>query len=450
MTSSAFRKRLLAAGGTVAVAAAALTGCSGSGAEATCTNEIKNDEATQVTVWAWYPAFEQVVDLFNETHDDIQVCWTNAGQGADEYNKFSTALEAGSGAPDVIMLESEQIPTFSIQEGLVDLSDHGADELASEYTEGAWQDVSSGDGVYAIPVDGGPMGMLYRQDIFDEYGIEVPTTWEEFREAAQKLQDEGAPGVLADFPPNGGAYLYALMAQAGAEPFSYDAAKPTETGIDVNSDEAKQVMEYWDGMVQDGLVATDDAFTAEYNTKLVDGTYAVYVAAAWGPGYLGGLEDADADAQWRAAPVPQWDPADPAQINWGGSTFAVTTHTPEERLDAAATVAMDIMRTEEAWQIGIDEAALFPLWTPVLESEEFAQKEYPFFDGQKINEEVFLEAAAGYSGFGFSPFQVYAYDQTNEQMFAMAEGEKDASQALDDLQETLETYATNQGFELTE
>ncbi|WP_110589258.1 ABC transporter substrate-binding protein [Microbacterium suaedae] len=444
------KQRLLAAGGTVAVAAAALTACSGGAAEATCTNEIKKEDATQVSVWAWYPAFEQVVDLFNETHDDIQVCWTNAGQGADEYNKFSTALEAGSGAPDVIMLESEQLPSFTIQEGLVDLSEYGADEIASEYTEGAWQDVSSGDGVYAIPVDGGPMGMLYRQDIFDEYGIEVPTTWDEFADAAQALKDAGAPGVLADFPANGGAYTYALMAQAGAEPFSYDANNPQQVGVDVNSDEAKEVMSYWNDLVEKDLVATDDAFTADYNTKLVDGTYAVYVAAAWGPGYLGGLEDADAEAQWRAAPVPQWDPNNPVQINWGGSTFAVTTHTPEERLEAAATVAKDIFRTEEAWQIGIDEAALFPLWKPVLESDEFAQKEYPFFDGQKINEDVFLEAAAGYTGFGFSPFQVYAYDQTNEQLFAMTEGEKDAATALDDLQDVLEQYANNQGFELTE
>ena len=88
------------------------------------------------------------------------------------------------------------------------------------------------------------------------------------------------------------------------------------------------------------------------------------------------------------------------QANWGGSAFAVTTQTPDDRLDAAATVAKEIFRSEEAWQIGIDEAALFPLWKPVLESEEFAQKEYSFFDGQQINSDVFLEAASGYTGVG--------------------------------------------------
>ena len=68
--------------------------------------------------------------------------------------------------------------------------------------------------------------------------------------------------------------------------------------------------------------------------------------------------------------------------------------------------------------------------------------------GSSINKDVFLEAAAGYEGATFSPFQNYAYDQLTEQIYAMVQGEKDASQALDDLQASLEQYATEQGFTL--
>ncbi|WP_127792695.1 ABC transporter substrate-binding protein [Agromyces sp. LHK192] len=444
------KSKLLAIAGVAAVSAAALTGCApgdgGDSAKSECTNTIVNPDATQVSVWAWYPAFEGVVDLFNETHDDVQVCWTNAGQGNDEYTKFSTAIEAGSGAPDVIMLESEVLSSFSIRDALVDLSEYGAADVEGDYTAGAWKDVSSGDAVYGIPVDGGPMGMLYRKDILDQYGIAAPTTWDEFAAAAQALKDAGAPGVLADFPTNGRAYNQALFAQAGSTPWTYDSANPTEIGIEVNDQGSKDVLAYWDDLVQNGLVATDDAFTADYNTKLVDGSYAIYVAAAWGPGYLAGLSDADADAQWVAAPVPQWDPANPVQINWGGSTFAVTSQAKDK--EAAAVVAKEIFGTEEAWKIGIEEAALFPLWKPILESDYFRDLEYPFFGGQQINKDVFLEAAAGYEGFTFSPFQNYAYDQLTEQLFAMVQGEKSSDQALDDLQASLEKYAGEQGFTL--
>ncbi|MGW2091851.1 ABC transporter substrate-binding protein [Promicromonospora sukumoe] len=443
----------MAAAAAVAVSAIGLTACSGGGgggsaAEATCTNEIKQPDAAQVTVWAWYPAFESVVDNFNETHTDLQVCWTNAGQGADEYNKFQTAIEAGTGAPDVIMLEAEVLPTFTILESLVDLSEYGAGDLEGDYTPGSWSDVSNGDAVYAIPVDGGPMGMLYRADIFEEHGVEVPTTWDEFATAAQDLRDAGFEGHITDFPTNGNALNYALFAQNGWEPFQYDAAKPTEVGITVDSPEAEEVLSYWKGLIDDDLVATEDAFTTDYNAALVDGTYAVYLAAAWGPGYLQGLSEADAGAEWRAAPLPQWDPENPVQVNWGGSTFAVTAQS--EQPEAAATVAKELFDTDEAWRLGVEEAALWPQWKPMLESDWFTGLEAPFFGGQKINEEVFLDAANGYEGFSFSPFQVYAYDQQTQALYDMVQNGTDAATALGTVQDGLVQYATEQGFTVSE
>ena len=445
------RRRGVAAAAAMAVSAAGLAACSGGSGgatEATCTNEIKQPDATQVTVWAWYPSFETIVDHFNETHSDLQVCWTNAGQGADEYNKFQTAIEAGTGAPDVIMLEAEVLPTFTILDSLVDLSEYGAGDLEADYTSGSWSDVSNGDSVYAIPVDGGPMGMLYRADIFEEHGVEVPTTWDEFAQSAQDLRDAGFEGHITDFPTNGNALNYALFAQNGWEPFQYDAAKPTEIGINVDSPEAEEVLGYWKGLIDDDLVATEDAFTTDYNAALVDGTYAVYLAAAWGPGYLQGLSEADADAEWRAAPLPQWDPENPVQVNWGGSTFAVTTQS--EQPEAAATVAKELFNTEDAWQLGVEEAALWPQWKPTLESDWFTGLEAPFFGGQKINEEVFLDAATGYEGFSFSPFQVYAYDQQTQALFDMVENDTDAATTLGTIQDGLVQYATEQGFTVSE
>ena len=70
------------------------------------------------------------------------------------------------------------------------------------------------------------MGMLYRKDIFDKYNVKVPTTWEEFAQAAQQLKDAGFKGVITDFPTNGRAFNTALFAQAGWKPFTYDIAKP--------------------------------------------------------------------------------------------------------------------------------------------------------------------------------------------------------------------------------
>lgn len=449
------RSRLRPAGVAFGLGAAMLlAACSGGGsgggegsASGSCTNTIKVDDVPVVSVWAWYPAMEQVVDLYNENNDDVQVCWTNAGQGGDAYQAFSTAIEAGSGAPDVMMIEAEFLPQYTIRDALVDLAPHGAADVEGDYTEGAWSDVTEGDAIYAIPVDGGPMGMLYRQDIFDQYGVAVPTTWEEFAAAAQQLKDAGFEGHITNFAPNWLAFFHAMAAQKGYEPYTYDSAS-TDIGVDVATPEAVEVLSFWEDLVDRDLVATDEAFTVDYNTSLVDGSYASYIAAAWGPGYLEGLSGADEDAVWRAVPLPQWEGEEPRQVNIGGSTMAVSEQAQDPEL--AARVAMEIFGTEDAWKIGIEEAALFPLWRPILESDYFANLEYPFFDGQQIQKDVFLEAAAGYEGFTTPPFLTYVYDQGTQQLTAMVEGQVDAAGALEALESDVEAYATSQGFTVTE
>ena len=130
----------------------------------------------------------------------------HAGAGGDAYDKFQTAISAGSGAPDVMMVEADRIPTFQVQDALVDLTDLGYEDVKDNFSEGAWKDVSVGDAVYGAPVDGGPMGMIYRKDIFDQYGITPPTTWTEYEAAAQKVKDAGGP-FFGDFPANQPAYV---------------------------------------------------------------------------------------------------------------------------------------------------------------------------------------------------------------------------------------------------
>ena len=148
-----------------------------------------------VTLWAWYPNSETVVDNFNEEHDDVQVCWTNAGAGGDAYDKFQTAISAGSGAPDVMMVEADRIAVFQAQDALVDLTDLGYEDVKDNFSEGAWKDVSVGDAVYGAPIDGGPMGMIYRTDIFDQYGITPPTTWEELEADGSEGEGCRRPGL---------------------------------------------------------------------------------------------------------------------------------------------------------------------------------------------------------------------------------------------------------------
>ncbi|UUT34642.1 ABC transporter substrate-binding protein [Microbacterium elymi] len=414
-------------------------------ANANCTNKIKKPDAPIVTLWAWYPNSEAVVDNFNEANDDVQVCWTNAGAGGDEYDKFQTAISAGSGAPDVVMVEGDRIASFQVQKALVDLKDLGYEDVKDNFSAGAWKDLSVGDGVYGAPIDGGPMGMIYRTDVFDKYGITPPTTWQEYEAAAQKVKDAGGP-FFGDFAANQPAYVTALMYQNGAEPFTYDPADEGAIAIDLNSDEIKQVLDYWAGLVSKKLVSTQDQFTPEYISGVIAGDYATYLSAAWAPGYLQGAgvgEGADAKV-WATAPMPQWDPASPVAINWGGSAFSVTSQAKDPKL--AAKVAFGVYADQKSLDDGWKNQIIFPLNQGVLKSSEFQEYKVPFFNGQQANKEVYVPAANAYKGMTYTPIGQYYYSALTKQIARINDGSATGAEAADALQKDVVGYAKEQGF----
>jgi len=387
----------------------------------------------------------KVVDNFNNTHKDVQVCWTDAGQGAPEYAKFQTDISAAKGAPDVIMLEADQLTSFEIQKALVDLSKYGADDVKKNFSAGAWKDASQGDAVYAVPVDGGPMAMIYRKDIFAKYGItKPPTTWTEYAADAQKVKDAGGP-FFGDLASNEPAALTALMAQKGAVPFTYDLGNPQQISINLDDQAAKDVLNYWAGLVKNKLVGTQDQFTTDYVSGLVGGKYATYISAAWAPGYLTGVGvgTGTGAGEFAVAPLPQWDPSNPS-VNWGGSDFAVTSQATNPKL--AAEVAEGLYADDASLIDGWKTQTIFPLNLGVLKSDAFINNKVAFFNGQTANKDVYVPAENNYKGFNNSPFTAYYYAQLQAEAVKINAGQTTGSHAATDLQNTIVTYAKSQGF----
>jgi multiple sugar transport system substrate-binding protein len=398
---------------------------------------------TELTLWAWLPDFQAQVDMFEEAHKDIKVKLVNAGQGEDEYQKLRTALKAGSGAPDVVHMEFQYIPTFRQIDGLADISEFGANDYKNDYAPWTWGQVSEGDAVYAMPWDSGPMAMLYRKDIFDEYGIEVPTTWEQFSQEAEKLHKANPEIYLADFTPADGGWLTGLMWQAGARPFEVDG---TRVSINLDDPAIMKVSEYWGDLVERGVVATDPGFTNDWYRSFAKGIYATWPTAAWGPVFLEGVAG-ESKGKWRAAPLPQWEEGADASSNWGGSTLAVTTQS--ENAEEAAQLAMWLTHAPKPTELYTTKQFLFPVLNDLLDSPDFKNRKFDFYGGQAVNS-VFVEASDNVDkGFEWSPFQDYVYTQMEEQFGAAATGDAEFSQVPVTLQEKVTSYAKQQGFKVS-
>ena len=120
--------------------------------------------------------------------------------------------------------------------------------------------------------------------------------------------------------PDQGAGWLGLLWQAGVKPFGYDGDKGVT--INVNSPEAKEVMAYWQDMIQNDLVSIDPDFNDEWYQGLNQGKYAGWLTAAWAPVFLSG---AAADTSGCGAPrrSRSGSAGEPSSGNWGGSADAV-------------------------------------------------------------------------------------------------------------------------------
>jgi len=395
-------------------------------------------------MWSWTPNTANEVALFEKAHPNIKVKLVNAGQGTPEYTKLRTALKAGSGAPDVVQVEFQYIPTFTITKDLVDLSKYGANDLKSKFADWVWPLVSQNGGVYGIPWDTGPMGLMYRKDIFDKYKIAVPKTWDEFAAAAQKLH-KAAPSVyMTDFPPGQGGQQLALMAQAGARPHKIEGSGDTLT-LNFNGPEAKKWADYWTKLNKTGAIANDPDFTSAWYKGLSTGRYATWLAAAWGPIFLSGTAK-NTTGLWRVAPLPQWNAGDKVSANWGGSTLAVTkqTKSPAQAAELAKWLMTD---PASAKQFSLKQF-LFPSFNSVLSDPDYVNQKVDFFGGQQVNKLYATYSNWVAKDFTWSPFQDYVYTQMASTVGAAISNKGDIGAALDKLQTNVSGYAKAQGFKV--
>jgi multiple sugar transport system substrate-binding protein len=434
-------------GGTVALGLV-ITGCSPSSNGAASTEEVTQDDIdaametpTELTFWTWVPDIEKEVALFEEAYPAIDVKVENVGQGLPHYQKLRSALEAGEGAPDVAQIEYQYIPSFVLSESLLDLSPYGADDISGDYVEWAWNQVSPGEEVWAIPQDVGPMGNLYREDILAAAGItEPPATWEDYAAAAQAVKD-ATGSYISNVGATQAGQMIGFFWQAGVKPFGYDGAETVS--IDVNSAEAKEVADYWTDLIQRDLISTDVDFNDEWYQGLANGKYAGWLTAAWGPIFLQGTAEGTSGL-WRAAPLPQWDAGDNVSGNWGGSSDAVLASS--ENPIAAYMLAEYINHDDESALQLATEQFLFPPQVSVLEDPAFTDQASEFYGGQEVNQ-LFAEISETVdTDFEWLPFMDYVYSSYEETMGTVIADKGDISDALDTWQEQLVSYAESQGF----
>ncbi len=338
------RSKMIALLGVAVTAAAALAGCGGA-------SEAGRDGPVVLDYWGWAGGTPEMVAAWNAAHPDIQVRHTDAGGGTDSSAKLLTATRAGN-APDVALIEYQTLPAMIVGGVAADITEH-VGPVRPAFRDSTWNLTTFNGAVYGVPQDVGPMALLYNQQRFAELGISVPTTWQEFAEAAAAVRAADPDAYLATFAPAEFGMLAGMVQQAGGEWWSVEGEA---WRVGIADAPSLAVADYWQDLIDRDLVTVEPLLTPEWNTRLNEGNVLSWPSALWAPGVLYGVAEAQA-GQWAMGPLPQWTPGDRRVAYQGGSAVAVTTSS--EHPAEAAQFAAWLNSSEEANRLAITKG-LYP------------------------------------------------------------------------------------------
>jgi N,N'-diacetylchitobiose transport system substrate-binding protein len=287
--------------------------------------------------------------------------------------KLTTSLSSDSETPDVVEVGNTQAPTFTAAGAFSDVSanleDWGGDDLLQGFVQGAQVDGKT----YAVPYYAGSKYIFYRKDLFEKSGLEVPTTLDEFVEAAATLKkDNPKPANFSGFwfPGqdwrNGAAFVWS----AGGDLAVDDGGEWTGS---LSSPESVAGLEMAQQLFTEASGAPKDGNEADPWTPFCAGEVGMMSTPGWVKGLLEDPETGCPDGHAKqvgvfALPGPD---GEPAPVLLGGSDIAIASKSANQDL---AQDAVELMLSED-YQTLMAEAGLTPALTslaPLLGDDEYA------------------------------------------------------------------------------
>ena len=295
------KKKVLAALLCTTMAASMLTACGGEKKETEKKEETKTEsstekktdtkvtEKTEITFWhamsgSNEEAIQKITDDFMEQNENVSVKLVNQGGYMDLFDKLMASAKADQ-LPTMTQIYSNRLSWY-VSKGLVaDLTPYMEDEQTG-FTEEDLADIPEmflADGIwdgkqYAIPFNKSQMVLYYNETMFEEAGVEVPKTWDEWTAAAEKLtvdeDKDGEPEVYGCvFANNLSTDIAPWLKQAGGSTMNEETNE-----LYFDTPETKEAIEFLNGMFQakTARFAGDDE---NANVPVQDGRAAMCVAS---------------------------------------------------------------------------------------------------------------------------------------------------------------------------
>ncbi|MDT9696042.1 sugar ABC transporter substrate-binding protein [Streptomyces sp. P17] len=171
-----------------------------------------NNGGVRTDIW------KEIIADFEKANPDIKVEYVPIA-ATEVQSKYDTAIQGG-GLPDVGGVGAAMLAGIAAQDALEPVEDRLSGsalngKLNKDMVESVKVAGGSEEHMYSIPTSANNGVLYYRTDLFKKAGLEEPTTWDAFYEAAEKLTDSGKNEFGYTIRGGAGSIAQALDAMYG-------------------------------------------------------------------------------------------------------------------------------------------------------------------------------------------------------------------------------------------
>ena len=271
-----------------------------------------------VTFWSFTGIQQgEQVERYLAEHPDARIELSEIGTSTETADALTAAI-AGGRAPDLVLIQGDDLPRFvAADEHFLDLREFAADSLAEEYLPWAWDAATTASGkVIGIPTDVGGMALAYRADLFEAAGLptdpaEVAAlwpTWDAFVDVGSRFAERSDVAFVDNVSTT---VFFNASNQLPVK--YYDAAGDLVHAENPALEDAFSVALAAHAA---GISAGVGAFTPGWSAAMARGDFAVMAAPSWMLRVIKASAP-ESGGDWRLAPVPG------VAGNWGGSYLAI-------------------------------------------------------------------------------------------------------------------------------
>ena len=140
----------------------------------------------------------QGIREYEQKHKDIDIV-PNTGDFTGYKENLDTLMSCGK-EPDIVMINSAWLPEYSPDgEGFADLYEYSDILKLSNFSEKELSYGTMNGRLNALPIALNAVTFYYNKGLLDSYGLQVPTTWEDFFDCAKAMSADGKYPLVSSY-----------------------------------------------------------------------------------------------------------------------------------------------------------------------------------------------------------------------------------------------------------